>query len=436
MALGSIIGPVLNRSVKPIIRLSGAVVIPSGPSFLSFVGDEGFIDVRYNGFLVVTGGNRSVELNLYDVEGGTLAETRRITGLAAGTYTIINPVNDESFTVTVLDVDMSLTETTTGELELDGATGVVTYTITAPTHYAGTYTSDVADLASGPDNLIPALIELITDADTSTGVSVGDTVGTDGNDADSHPGLWLYDDADGVPTVTYQWQRDGVDISGATSETYTVVAADASASLTRVDTYTNTAGSRSVASNALAVATASTATVVHSDDFSTDTSADYTATGVTIGGGSASVTDGTSNQELALNSPPTLTGDYYVEAELGTFGSTSENFRLRAVRDPNWGTTYNRVEFRLRGDGYLDVFNGSTNVHSVNAATHGLGFATGDVIRIEVDKTAQTATIFKNGVEIAPETTDLDISAMTMSDVTSVSIEELWTTTNYEIGTL
>ena len=33
-------------------------------------------------------------------------------------------------------------------------------------------------------------------------------------------------DADGLGAITYQWQRDGVDIVGATANTYTTVQAD------------------------------------------------------------------------------------------------------------------------------------------------------------------------------------------------------------------
>jgi hypothetical protein len=33
-------------------------------------------------------------------------------------------------------------------------------------------------------------------------------------------------DADGLGSITYQWQRGGVDINGATANTYTLVQAD------------------------------------------------------------------------------------------------------------------------------------------------------------------------------------------------------------------
>lgn len=56
-----------------------------------------------------------------------------------------------------------------------------------------------------------------------------------------------------TPTYAYQWTRDGVDIGGATSSTYTVVAADISAQITCEVTATGPGGtSAPEASNALA----------------------------------------------------------------------------------------------------------------------------------------------------------------------------------------
>ncbi len=46
-------------------------------------------------------------------------------------------------------------------------------------------------------------------------------------------------DGDGLGTVSYQWQRDGVDISGATEATYTLGDDDAGAGITAVVSYTD-----------------------------------------------------------------------------------------------------------------------------------------------------------------------------------------------------
>ena len=46
-------------------------------------------------------------------------------------------------------------------------------------------------------------------------------------------------DADGLGVISYQWQRDGVDIAGATASTYTLLDADVGATITVVASYTD-----------------------------------------------------------------------------------------------------------------------------------------------------------------------------------------------------
>ena len=58
-------------------------------------------------------------------------------------------------------------------------------------------------------------------------------------------------DADGLGTLSYQWLRDGADISGATSKTYTLAQADVGAAISIRASYTDDAGSaESVTSSA------------------------------------------------------------------------------------------------------------------------------------------------------------------------------------------
>lgn len=59
----------------------------------------------------------------------------------------------------------------------------------------------------------------------------------------------------GGPTFTYQWKRDGSNISGATSKTYTLVAGDATKSISVAVTGTNAAGNASATSAATAAVT-------------------------------------------------------------------------------------------------------------------------------------------------------------------------------------
>ncbi len=72
-------------------------------------------------------------------------------------------------------------------------------------------------------------------------------------------------DGDGLDTVSYQWQRDGVDISGATGATYTLGDEDATTEITVVASYTDGSGSSET------VASSATAAVVNVNDPTTGT---------------------------------------------------------------------------------------------------------------------------------------------------------------------
>ena len=60
-------------------------------------------------------------------------------------------------------------------------------------------------------------------------------------------------------TLSYQWQRDGVDISGETGTTYTLVGADEGTTITVVETATNTEGSATATSNGCSASAAAPA---------------------------------------------------------------------------------------------------------------------------------------------------------------------------------
>ena len=57
-------------------------------------------------------------------------------------------------------------------------------------------------------------------------------------------------DADGLGVISYQWQRDGVDIAGATASTYTLLDADVGATITVVASYTDGQGTAESVSSA------------------------------------------------------------------------------------------------------------------------------------------------------------------------------------------
>ena len=55
-------------------------------------------------------------------------------------------------------------------------------------------------------------------------------------------------DEDSLGTISYQWQRNGVDIGGATSGTYTLTQADVGATITVVASYTDGEGTSEIVS--------------------------------------------------------------------------------------------------------------------------------------------------------------------------------------------
>ena len=61
-------------------------------------------------------------------------------------------------------------------------------------------------------------------------------------------------------TYTYQWKRDGTNISGATSSTYTTIVADEGTDVTCLVTGTNSEGSDTGLSNAVSISAPTTVT--------------------------------------------------------------------------------------------------------------------------------------------------------------------------------
>lgn len=71
---------------------------------------------------------------------------------------------------------------------------------------------------------------------TPTGTQLGDTLTTD-------DGTWIGGNPLPPYTITYQWQRDGIDLAGETSNSYTIGSADYGATLRVIVTATSVAGS-------------------------------------------------------------------------------------------------------------------------------------------------------------------------------------------------
>ena len=103
-----------------------------------------------------------------------------------------------------------------------------------------TLSTTLATPTDTPSSLIAPLAWIT--ATTGTAATVGQVVNV-------CPGGWR-----GNPTFTYQWQRGGVDIGGATSASYTTVGGDSGTTLQCVVTATNAQGNASATSSTITVA--------------------------------------------------------------------------------------------------------------------------------------------------------------------------------------
>ncbi len=134
--------------------------------------------------------------------------------------------------ITISDAEVEITALADNTLNVSAGQGPVEITVTAPAAFAGTYAADLGDLAAGPVNLVrPAIAGLVETGETLTAVD----------------GLWIHDAGAGTPSQSWQWQRGGETIPGATGASYVVAAGDAVAGIGLVETLTDALGSRSIA---------------------------------------------------------------------------------------------------------------------------------------------------------------------------------------------
>lgn len=135
--------------------------------------------------------------------------------------------------ITITDPTVTVSAQADNTLDVTAGNGPIDITVTDPAEFAGTYTADLADLATGPINLAPPRI--------SGTIEVGEVLS-------ATDGLWIYDRSGSEPTQSWQWQRAGADIPGETGTSYTVVAGDLGQGITVVETLTDGFGSRSASS--------------------------------------------------------------------------------------------------------------------------------------------------------------------------------------------
>ena len=233
-------------------------------------------------------GTVSVEVTASDGNGGTVSDTFDITVAAALSITIsggtaVTEGTNAVFTVTAspapaADLTVNLTVADADDSDFVAATneGDKTVSITGGSTSATYSVATVGDSANEPNGDVTVTVK------SGTGYSVGsassDTVTVNDDDDNNDPsgsvtitgtatqGQQLTADAsgvtdvDGVGTLSYQWNRGGTAITGATSSTYTLVQDDVGSTITVTVSYTDDGGT------AESVDSAATGTVANVND--------------------------------------------------------------------------------------------------------------------------------------------------------------------------
>jgi len=259
--------------------------------------------------------------------------TATVTGTTTATLTFTAPAFNGGVTITSYTATSSpggitstLNQSGSGTFSITGLTAGTTYTFSVTaTNAVGTSAS------SGASNSITTY-----SVPANTVAPVVSGTATFGQTLTTTNGTWT-----GVPTptYTYQWQRAGSNISGATGSTYQLVSADVGNAIRCVVTATNTAGSSSANSNATAAVSAAvpgapqsvSATATGSSTATVSWSAPASNGGATItsysiywSGGSTS-TATTSVGVTGLSAATAYTFTVYATNSAGTGSGTASN---------------------------------------------------------------------------------------------------------------
>lgn len=139
-------------------------------------------------------------------------------------------------------------------LESDNTAGLVwegtldSIVITGGTSHDGTYTTFYDSSALAFTSLAGVAGKMLSFLDTTGSTEVGSVLTLGGY-------IFVYDSTQPVPSVSVQWQRDGVDIVGAVGTSYTTVVADGGADVRPVLTF-SASGQTDVVVNGSAVSVA------------------------------------------------------------------------------------------------------------------------------------------------------------------------------------
>ena len=253
---------------------------------------SGTFSVTVTGYDVVggTGGNNAKITVTFTITGGVSTAPSITTQPAAVTVTAGASV---AFTVAASGNPAPTYQWQKSGVNISGATSA-TYSIASTvtgdagnyvavaTNTAGSATSAAATLTVNPALAAPTITTSPTDVTVTAGASATFTVAASGN-----------------PTPTYQWQKGGANISGATSATYTIASVVAGDAGNYAAVATNSRGSVTSASAALTVNAAAAPPVLPTTQI--------VITGKSVALGIAASTTGTIKWQVSTDSGSTYT---------------------------------------------------------------------------------------------------------------------------------
>jgi len=275
-------------------------------------------------------------------------------------------------------------------------------------------------------------------------------------------------DTDGLGTITYQWQRGGVDITGATNSTYTLIQGDVGAVITVVASYTDGEGTaESVASaGTVAVEEVLDPLTAFSTTWRTTTTNEsitlYTTGGVNISDFDASIDwgDGTIEQITGDDPDPShqyaTSGDYEVRvygvypnmdmtngADLVTYGNTptlpANSAKLIAINQ--WGNiAWEKMENMFYQTPNLVTYSAPdvpdlSMVSSVEGMFAFTGLTTSDLSGWDVSSITDFSSMFSNALSFNGDLSGWTFSSATFSSATALNFTGMFNLASSFTGT-
>jgi Ca2+-binding RTX toxin-like protein len=256
------------------------IIDAGGADTIDFLGGITSADLTYthqgNGDLVITVADKGAGGGSITIIGHAVATDNKVSQMLFEGADAQN-VNDPHEGIITISDDtptdyQTLTASVAGITDYNGlTTGTWTYQWKANGTDISGATSNTYTVGSGDIGKAISVVATITDDDgyveTSTSVFTSSvaansaptgsvTISGTANRGETLTASNTLADVDGMGSVSYQWERDGADISGATNSSYTLAVADVGSSITVTASYTDGVGkSESATSSGTAAVT-------------------------------------------------------------------------------------------------------------------------------------------------------------------------------------